>query len=73
MKKPIWVWIDEMDQPYRQEALTGINLFPLNTRHKPVDSLKSALLQGFIWGCTAQGIKYWNDVYQNYKYQNLLF
>jgi hypothetical protein len=62
--KPIYQWIEEMEQPYKAQAVKAISLHPYNSRLTIVKSLPSAILQGFVWGATEQGISYWENIYQ---------
>lgn len=72
-KKAIYKWIEEMPQPYKTQAERSLFSCELADRNTLVGSLKSALLRGFIWGSTEQGIKYWENIYQGVYPVNPLF
>lgn len=72
-KKAIYKWIESMEQPYRKQAEQAMFSCEFADRNTLVGSLKSALLRGFIWGSTEQGINYWENIYQGVYPVNPLF
>lgn len=63
MKKTIKQWLQELEEPYRTQALEHAKAYGINTNIE--SSLDQALLAGFIWEDTLQGWDYWNDVRQD--------
>ena len=59
MEKTIRQWLNELDEPYRTQALV---LTPMRNLDKMVPSKLDALHSAFIWGDTPQKHKYWKKL-----------
>jgi len=70
--KTIQQWISEANEPIKSQAEWNIFKFPYANCLDKVSSFRSAILQGFIWGETPEGITYWNDVFRD-KQKTTLF
>lgn len=68
--KNIIQWLDELPYQISEQAKRNCRLIPYKNGGTKVESLKSALLHGFIWGCTDEGVNYWTEVFKgNYPNQ----
>lgn len=63
MKKTIKQWLNELEEPYRTQALE--NAEDYGGINNTATSLDDALLAGFLWDKTEQGWDYWEEVRQN--------
>ena len=71
--KQIIQYFDELPTHIAEQAKFNSRHYPYEFSGKIVTSLKSALLHGFIWGCTEQGCNYWTEIFKgNYPKQNKL-
>lgn len=68
--KNIVQWLDELPNDISEKAKRNCRLVPYKNGGTKVGSIKSALLHGFIWGSTDEGVNYWVDVFKgNYPSQ----
>ena len=62
MEKTIRQWLNELDEPYRTQALV---LTPMRNLEKVAASKSDALHSAFIWGDTPQKHTYWKKLANN--------
>jgi len=59
-------WLQELPEPYRSQAIE--NCLAQNEPDDYMDmdkrSVKSTVLESFVWKQTLQGWYYWNQLYQ---------
>ena len=55
-------WFEELQEPYRSKAIFNCNNSEPFTGDTSADSLKKALISGFIWESTPEGHNYWAKV-----------
>ena len=62
--KPILEWFEELLEPYRSQAIENTKKFYEGKRLDLLEkeSLISAIVSGFRWEKTIQGVKYWINV-----------
>lgn len=60
--KTVKQWLEELDEPYRTQALENLNE---RTGNGKAESQAEALLGAFNWGDTLQGHKYWIKLRKN--------
>lgn len=62
--KTIEQWFKELPEPYRSQALENtLNLNQCGEKilKSPAPNIKDALMCGFIWRDTQQGVDYWRN------------
>lgn len=65
-------WYFKLPSGYLERAIDNINQFPLIRRTSRCDTMPEALMQGFCWSQSKEGLKFWNAVYEHYMYQKPL-
>lgn len=63
--KTIAEWYDELPDGYKERAKVNLNMYPLIVNTSKTNNLGYAVLQGFHWGPTEEGYKFWDDVYHH--------
>jgi len=63
--KTIHEWIQLLPEPYKTQANIALMNVPYAESNTLVKNLNSALLQGFIWAASEQGLEYWSNFYHN--------
>ena len=69
MSKTIRDWLMELEQPHRSQAL--YNAYNRNRGHHEIDEvvehMHNAINWAFVWGDTAQGHDYWQQLFSKYE------
>lgn len=60
-EKTIKDWLNTLNNPYKQKALTNLNT---NMRNIRVESVSSALLIAFNWRSSLEGFDYWDELFE---------
>ena len=55
-------WIEDLDEPYRSEAIKNTPIKVLKLKEHISQS--KALLDAFVWEDTPQGHDYWSDLHE---------
>ena len=61
--KTIREWLEELEEPYRSEAIANT---PINVlKYTGCTILSNALIKAFEWGETKHSFDYWNDLHES--------
>lgn len=63
--KAIREWLNELEEPYRSQALENVrklNDLPDSVLNGMSESLEESLYDAFIWMDSIQGLDYWVDL-----------
>lgn len=60
MNKTIEQWLNELESPYREQALENTAKSKLQDKHS---RKLHALIDAFSWVESPQGYKYWSDLF----------
>lgn len=65
--KTIEDWLNELDEPYRTQAIENTkNLADTTELDRPAFGISDALSCAFIWGRSPEGHIYWSDLHSKY-------
>lgn len=63
--KTILQWLNELKEPVRSEAIENCKNCKPHTGATKEDNIEDALIGGFFWDNTTQGVQYWDNIYCN--------
>lgn len=65
--KAIVHWLEMLDSPYKEKALSYLYERPLYVRWMETNSMHKALFSAFKWNNTEEGYRFWSLLAHSYK------